>query len=455
MLEDIGSTEGLYSLLCSFVEGMKGRREAASQKNQVETDQQKSIWHVREAGIYCTCARELARGLGGMTCTSRGMCAFARWLTGYVGTEGFQDMARETDRLLSVLDSLRMKLVYENERVEVSLEEVPGSYDHFLGKCFPGRERQMKSPFGAAGELTELEQELLKALRRKCPEFFQGVARFYQEHAVYGEEILFRFATQVCFYLSFLGFEGKMLERGFSFARPSVLREEGMYATGLYDLALACRGDMTPGQIRANDIAYREGERFFVLTGPNQGGKTTFARSLGQLVYLTAMGLDVAAASANVPVFPDICTHFSVEESTQTGRGKLVEELMRLAPMMDTGPQARRGTFVILNELFTTAASYDACRMGKRVLDHFIAMGCKGIYVTHLRELARETGQVISLRAMTDERECPTYEITRGEAPEWAGAERLARKHRLTYGQVKERLGCGNVPPRTGGGGLP
>ena len=38
------------------------------------------------------------------------------------------------------------------------------------------------------------------------------------------------------------------------------------------------------------------GERFFVLTGPNQGGKTTFARSLGQLVYFTRIGLDLYEA---------------------------------------------------------------------------------------------------------------------------------------------------------------
>jgi DNA mismatch repair ATPase MutS len=88
------------------------------------------------------------------------------------------------------------------------------------------------------------------------------------------------------------------------------------------------------------------------------------------------MGLDVPAKNAKVTYFPDLQTHFSVEESVETGFGKLKEELTRLAPMMY---ENKRGTFVVINELFTTAASYDALIMGKRGLKHFVELGCMGI----------------------------------------------------------------------------
>lgn len=185
-----------------------------------------------------------------------------------------------------------------------------------------------------------------------------------------------------------------------------------MYAHGLYDLALACAGH----KVVSNEMEFGWEERFYVLTGPNQGGKTTYARSLGQLVYFAKMGLDVPAVSAGVYRFTDILTHFSVEESIETGRGKLKEELTRLAPMMafQSGGNTRhengcseslygenfRGerthgenvccegfggenssgrpgkAFVIMNELFTTAANYDACIMGERVLKHFLTRDC-------------------------------------------------------------------------------
>lgn len=210
-----------------------------------------------------------------------------------------------------------------------------------------------------------------------------------------------------------------------------------MYARGLYDLALACANAGRAEDIVSNDMEYRVGESFFVVTGPNQGGKTTFARSLGQMVYLAKMGLDVPAESAALYHFPNLLTHFSVEESTQTGRGKLMDELVRLVPIMKA-PCERN--FVVINELFTTAANYDACIMGKRVLEHLLAQGCMGIYVTHLAELGEERPGVASLRAMLDGRGERSFKIERDRAADHASAESQVKEYGLTYAQLKERL---------------
>ena len=61
-------------------------------------------------------------------------------------------------------------------------------------------------------------------------------------------------------------------------------------------------------------------------------------------------------------------------------------ELVRLVPTMKASCE---GNLEVINELFTTA-NYDACIMGKRVLEHPLAQGCMGIYVTHLEELGEE-----------------------------------------------------------------
>ncbi|MBP3297390.1 MAG: hypothetical protein J6M27_12490, partial [Lachnospiraceae bacterium] len=115
----------------------------------------------------------------------------------------------------------------------------------------------------------------------------------------------------------------------------------------------------------------------------------------------------------------------------------LKEELTRLAPMMES---QKKGTFIIINELFTTAASYDAQIMGRRVMKHFIDLGCMGIYVTHIAELAAEDDGVVSLRAMLNDQKIQTYKIRRGEPDDTACAENLVSKYALTYEQLKERL---------------
>ena len=175
------------------------------------------------------------------------------------------------------------------------------------------------------------------------------------------------------------------------------------------------------------------------MGGPNQGGKTTFARSLGQLVYFAGMGLDVPAIRANVPYFAALMTHFSAEESLGSGKGKLKEELVRLAPMME---EQAESAFVIINELFTTAAHYDGCIMGRRVLNHFIEKGCMGVFVTHLKELGKSVEGVAELTAMLDgsrERK-RTYKISREQMQDVGYAEDIVNKYGLTYSELQRRL---------------
>ena len=110
---------------------------------------------------------------------------------------------------------------------------------------------------------------------------------------------------------------------------------------------------------------------------------------------------------------------------------------MRLKPMMSAECE---NAFVIINELFTTAANYDACIMGKKVLEHFISQDCRGIYVTHLKELTEAHESVVSLRAMLDEKRIQSFKISRQPAEDSACAMNQVNKHRLTYEQLKERL---------------
>ena len=149
------------------------------------------------------------------------------------------------------------------------------------------------------------------------------------------------------------------------------------------------------------------------------------------------MGLDVPAVTARVPYYSNLWTHFSVEESTESGRGKLMDELERLKPIMR---QDQKGAFVVINELFTTAANYDANIMGKRVLKHLIGTECRGIYVTHLIGLASSYPEVVSIRANVDKDLKQTYIIERSEAGEITGTDRQAYKYGLTYEQIKERF---------------
>lgn len=123
----------------------------------------------------------------------------------------------------------------------------------------------------------------------------------------------------------------------------------------------------------------------------------------------------------------------------ESGQGKLMEELRRLAPIMNKGCER---AFVIINELFTTAAHYDGCIMGARVLDYFMKRDCHGVYVTHLRALGEGTKGVVHMAAMLDDSDehRRTFKIMRSDAEHRGYAGDIVAKYKLTYTELQECL---------------
>lgn len=429
--------EEIYHCCMSFMDALGELEDMQRQKSKVKSAMQVSVWQIREIDAYCRAFDALEVALSKAKPNSQGLTKFLKYLQEYLASPSYQKMREQCGSVLRELIGFRFLITYEKDRMIVSLGECEGKYEEFL-KTFGDPDRPpLVSPFLASNMISELENSCLEILAKKRPQIFQALQKTAEEYGAYDDSILMQFAKELPFYLSFCSFQREMEELGFRFCTPKAEEGERMEAKGLYDLALAIVANREGRKVVSNDFYYGENESFFVLTGPNQGGKTTFARSLGQLVYFTKMGLDVPAEYANVHYFKDIQTHFSVEESIETGRGKLKEELIRLAPMME---DHQSGTFVVINELFTTAASYDARIMGGKVLTHFIELGCQGIYVTHLKELTEIHPKVVSLRAMLDQERLQTFEIRRSEAEESACAANQVNKYHLTYEQLKERL---------------
>jgi energy-coupling factor transporter ATP-binding protein EcfA2 len=428
--------EEIYRALMEFTMGMRIRKQYLERRERVQEELQKQVWYLREAQSYIAALEKLKESLEKAGPASEGMKALLDWVSGEVQKKEFQAFRAEVLSLWQELSGFRVLLTYEKERFTIAEGKGTGKYDQFLSECFPAHEKIFKSPFLGSEDFSNLEEELVKLFRKKHKDFFERLNDFYQRKYVYLPEGVPELLTEMGYYLSFAKFQRKMQENDFRFCTPRVSGDV-LSAKGLYDLALALT-NLEKGQaVVSNDAYLAADESFFVLTGPNQGGKTTYARSLGQLIYFTKMGLDVPAEAAEVPYYQNLWTHFSVEESAETGRGKLMDELVRLKPMMQKG---QTNCFIVINELFTTAANYDANVMGKRVLKYFIGEHWKGIYVTHLSELAKEGDGIVSLRAGVDANQVQTYEIRRSEAKELAGANRQVEKYRLTYEQLKERF---------------
>ena len=443
-------TKGLFEALTKYVENYTEFRELERKKKETRGDIQKTVWNIYAIKLYTENLLNLYSDLKEASPQSAGMNALLEYLGSTVSSENFKDKHEKAETLSSELDALDVNVTYEKGRISVDVSDDDdkkddenkdkpsyATYEEFLSFFDKDNDESFVNPFAKVFELTGFEQEVVKVVSKRIPEWFKRAEKLYDDCSEFEDTCYSRLADELAFYLSFYEFETKMEEIGMVFCEPECNAEKKIEAEGLYDLALALVNHDKGKIVVSNDFYYDDKDLFFVLTGPNQGGKTTFARSLGQLVYFSMMGLNVAAKSANVHWFTDILTHFSVEESVESGRGKLMEELVRLSPMMK---HSRDNAFIVINELFTTAANYDAIIMGKNVLAQVIEKGCHGIYVTHLSELCDTDEHVAGLSAQLDENGIQNFKILRKKVAYEGCGENQIKKYRLDYTSLSDRL---------------
>lgn len=424
--ESIREAFSTYSTLVDKAE----KYEKESRYNNHRPQEEK--WHLDAMCLYVRAVEELYASLSAQSNLSAPLQELLSYVTAYCSSESFA-LAKELTEQLQI-DMEEHPVTFSIQKNKVIIEE------EVQGEAFG---RRMARAFGIpdveSGETAFEETHKLSVLERNLAERtvkLQGWGKPLQQlMKITMDETLLQLAKDVQYYLGFFRFVRFMEEKGYYFCMPE--DGERVQIHSGYDLAMAVESEKP---VICNDFMINEGEQFFVITGANGGGKTTFARMIGQILYFCRMGLLVPCQAAVLPAFEGILSHFSNEESEISGRGKLVEELERLRPMMR---EENRNSFVILNELFTTAATLDAGIMGQKVLDYFMNIHCQGIYVTHIQSLAKEREGVVSMVAeLEKDHHTRSFKIARKPAEEGEYEDSIITRYHMTYEGMKGVIGC-------------
>lgn len=461
-------SERLCTILSDFCRRLQQSRKVHNLSLKSKGEIQTATYHLQAASLYWEALEIVQKELEEVPLCSEGMKGFTEYVGQKIKQARENGFAKDLERANTFFKSLTFQLSLDQDKLMVSeyneeQEEKKGKQksekqagkeqekaeafqnyftelEKLLGQEPEKKNAAMEDIFPDPLELSKMEGILIDLLRKSRPEVFQEIRAFYKNHTEFYEKTLLTFEEEIQFYLSFQRFKRKTKGRGYSMSIPNLSEKQEFTGRGVYDLALVWKQEDTNYQVISNDFTMKDKPCFFVVTGPNQGGKTTFARSMGQAVYFTMMGLPVNAEGFTMPMLQGISTHFEAEETLQSNSGKLKEEINRLIPMM--ARIQNRKHFIILNELFTTATTHDAMIMGRKVMESFLARECYGIYVTHIQELAEETEEIISLVAQLapGEESKRTYRMLPMKAQGYGYSEALVKKFQLEFEDIMRRL---------------
>lgn len=401
---------------------------------------------VEAIGRFTSSIFETVRKLSETPPTSAGLRTLAQYLAELSARPGFRQLASTAAGLLDELHGLEFEIGIQGPTVWVGPKTDRAPWVDVVRDTF----RRFHS--GASGEwaaalqrpqryLNHVEAQVIELIARQFPDTFARIREFAAANTQFLPARLERLAAELRFYLEYLKTMDDLERAGVSFGLPKLRTGSGapVRLRGLVDVALAMGATSEEAPLVPNDLEIASDERFVFVTGPNQGGKTTLARAIGQAAYLASLGLPVPARSASLPLLHPVLSHFPRPDDVANQRGGLADEIARLHTMVEA---AGENALLILNELFSATSAEDALQLSALVLEQFKGQGCRVVWVTFLEDLVESVEGAVSLVGQVDPAE-PTRPTFRFRAQPPAGkshATALAARHGLSVADLAERL---------------
>lgn len=250
---------------------------------------------------------------------------------------------------------------------------------------------------------------------------------------------------ELAFYIGCLNLAEQLarLQEPIVFPEPAPASERRHSFSSLYDVSLALTMQQ---KVVGNDVNADEKD-LVIITGANQGGKTTFLRSVGIAQLMMQCGMFVPAQSFHAGICDGLWTHFKREEDASMESGKLDEELGRMSDIVDDiVPNA----MVLLNESFAATNEREGSEIARQITRALLDKGIKAFYVTHLYDLANgfyENGKERSvfLRAERGPGGERTFKLSSGSPLQTSYGKDVYCE---VFGQQPERVGEGGAAPQ-------
>ena len=289
--------------------------------------------------------------------------------------------------------------------------------ERLIGKRQPGYTYHLHPRDEAGGRIvSEIKSRAISRVVRALAQSADHVVNFFK-----------MLRTELAFYIACLNLHEVLIANKFpvAFPVPSPAGERRHNVAGLYDVCLALRmqSGVVGNSMRAED------KNLVMITGANQGGKSTFLRSIGIAQLMMQSGLFVGAEAFSAELSNALFTHYKREEDTTMKSGKLDEELARMNEIVD---HIKPRSMLLFNESFAATSEREGSEIALQIVRALLDKGMKVFFVTHLHEFARrvyerDRSNALFLRPERREDGTRTYKLAEAPPLETSYAEDLYR----------------------------
>ncbi len=428
----------------AFTTKMRDVRLRLASAKKTRFAQQSRGFHLDAVVQYCKDIEDLVVALSSIDLSSRGLNDFKTFITSYVDQSEFKNLAIDSQRLKQDLSEIRYSINLRGPRIRVLRYEGEADYSLEIEEAFErfqqGAVTDYRVKYSDWPDMNHVESSIADRVALLFPEEFKSLHAFCERTSGFFDANVSNFEREIQFYLAYLDYIAPIRSLGLTFSLPRLQESsKSIEATETFDLALATKLARSGIAVVTNDFQLHGTERIIVVSGPNQGGKTTFARTFGQLHYFANIGCPVPGKDITLFLFDELFTHFGREEDPTYQSGKLEDDLLRMQNVLE---KATTRSVIVMNEIFASTTTQDAVTLGTRVIEKLVELDALCVIVTFIDELTLLSPSIVSMTSSVIP-ESPverTFKIVRHPADGLAFAMAIADKYGLTYQQLRRRL---------------
>lgn len=268
--------------------------------------------------------------------------------------------------------------------------------DKMLRLDFKSDERTCIAPLVAfkKGQSDNQQMALANAFNGAINDVFRQSIRSWkkviQHYVLENTDFLIRLMPEIEFVTKATELLLKLKAKGCPLCHPEIrpIADKAFTAKGLCNPIVSMKLD---GPVIPNDFSFDRDGMIYVITGPNRGGKSVITCAVGIAFIMAQLGLPVCAEECVISPCDEVFTHFPTGSEDTIDKGRLGEECSRLSVIFE---EVTEDSLVLLDEALSSTGSYEGAYIASEVLQGFSMVKCRGIFTTHLHDLAASVDRI-------------------------------------------------------------